>query len=63
MPKIRSSRTVKKRFKMSANGKMIRLCTSQNHRENKTDSGLRRLKREYLVEGKRQRTLSRMMGE
>jgi ribosomal protein L35 len=63
VPKIRTSRTVVKRFKVSAKGKLIRGCTLQNHRMKKASNQGRRLKREYEVEGtKRRVTIERMVG-
>ncbi|MCA1597071.1 MAG: 50S ribosomal protein L35 [Chloroflexi bacterium] len=62
MPKIRTSSTVKKRFKITATGKLMRGCTLQNHRMKKKKNEARRLKREYSVEGKKRQTVVRMLG-
>ncbi|MCA1595619.1 MAG: 50S ribosomal protein L35 [Chloroflexi bacterium] len=62
MPKIRTSSTVKKRFKITATGKLMRGCTLQNHRMKKKKNEGRRLKREYAVEGKKRQTVVRMLG-
>jgi large subunit ribosomal protein L35 len=62
VPKIRTSRTAAKRFKITGTGKLIRRFSHQNHREHKTDTGRRRLDREQEVVGKRRVTFKRMMG-
>ena len=62
MPKIRTSRTVAKRFKITSKGKLLRGCTLQNHRMKKKANELRRLGREYEVVGKRRTTMQAMMG-
>ncbi|MDQ2730083.1 MAG: 50S ribosomal protein L35 [Armatimonadota bacterium] len=62
MPKIRTNRTVIKRFKVTAKGKLLRSCTLQHHRMKKKANQGRRLSREYEVEGKRRVTMQRMVG-
>ena len=62
MPKIRTSRTVAKRFKITAKGKLVRSCTMQNHRMKKEANQRRRLDREYAVEGKRRGKMIALMG-
>ena len=62
MPKIRTSSTVKKRFKITGTGKMMRSCTLQNHRMKKSANQGRRLKRDYAIEGKRASKMVAMLG-
>ncbi|HET6387581.1 MAG TPA: bL35 family ribosomal protein [Armatimonadota bacterium] len=62
MPKIRTSRTVAKRFKITATGKLRRGCTLSNHRMKKKKNEQRRLDREYTVTGKRGRKIQQLLG-
>ena len=62
MPKIRTSKTVAKRFKITATGKLMRGCTLQNHRMKKSANQKRRLDREYSVDPVRSKTMGAMMG-
>lgn len=61
MPKLKTSRTVAKRFKVTGTGKLVRGCTLQNHRMKKKDNTLRRLRREYTVTIGPGKSMKRMM--
>jgi large subunit ribosomal protein L35 len=62
VPKIRTSRTVAKRFKITGKGKMLRECTMANHRMKKKKNEQRRLDRSYEVTGKRHTKLQALLG-
>jgi len=63
MPKIRTSKTVAKRFKVSAGGKLLRRSVGLNHLMRKKSPSQRRalLKGSELHRGERQRIV-RMLG-
>ncbi len=63
MPKIRTSKTVAKRFKLSSGGKLIRRCVGLNHLMRKKSKSRRRslLNGSELHPGDVQRIV-RMMG-
>ena len=60
MPKIRTCRTVAKRFKVTGTGKLMRVSTLQNHRMKKKANEKRRLDRESMVGTRLSRTMRRM---
>lgn len=64
MSKLKTRKTAAKRFKISANGKLMRRCTGLNHLMRKKSMSRRRrlLKGDELFKGDNKR-MSRMMGE
>jgi len=64
MPKLKTRKTAVKRFKVSANGKLMRRSTKLNHLMRKKSMGARRrlLKGCELFEGDEKR-IKRMLGE
>ncbi len=64
MPKLRTRKTVSKRFKISATGKLMRRCTKMNHlMRKKTASQQRSLQKGAELNASDQPRLKRMMGE
>jgi large subunit ribosomal protein L35 len=63
MPKIRTNRTVAKRFKLSATGKLMRRCVGLNHLMRKKSKSRRRslINGTVLFPGDAQR-VTRMLG-
>lgn len=64
MPKLRTRKTVSKRFKLSATGKLMRRCTGLNHLMRKKGGSRRRTLANgaQLFAGDRKR-IRRMLGE
>ena len=64
MPKLKSRKTAVKRFKVSANGKLMRRSTKLNHLMRKKNGGAKRrlIKGSELFKGDLKR-ISRMLGE
>jgi large subunit ribosomal protein L35 len=64
MPKLKTRKTVAKRFKVSATGKLMRRSTKLNHLMRKKSGGAKRrlIKGSELFKGDLKR-ISRMLGE
>ena len=64
MPKLKTRKSVAKRFKVTGTGKLMRRCTSLNHLMRKKSMSRRRslLKGTELYKGDLKR-ISRMLGE
>lgn len=64
MPKLRTRKTVSKRFKISASGKLMRRCTKMNHlMRKKTASQQRHLQKCQPLDASDAPRLRRMLGE
>jgi large subunit ribosomal protein L35 len=64
MPKLKTRKTVSKRFKISATGKLLRRCTGLNHLMRKKRMGRkRRLQNDALLYPGDKKRIRRMLGE